>query len=127
MKFCLWKFSRGQQKTSHAYWIPGMLAGISGDMLLGALVDAGVSIELLRQSVGALNIGAELDVDHVDRSGIRSTKIHVKAGGKLAEATEHHHNDHHHDDHEHPHSHEHSHDQPHHDHERTHSHGRNWG
>jgi pyridinium-3,5-bisthiocarboxylic acid mononucleotide nickel chelatase len=102
-------------------------AGISGDMLLGALVDAGVSIELLRQTVSALDVGAELDVDHVDRSGIRSAKIHVKVGGKLADADERHHG--HHDDHEHAHSHERSHEHHHQDHgpSHAHSHGRNWG
>ena len=61
-------------------------AGISGDMLLGALVDAGVSTELLQQTAGALKIGAELDTRSVDRSGIRSTKVDVKVAGKLAEA-----------------------------------------
>ena len=78
-------------------------AGISGDMLLGALVDAGVSTELLQQTAGALKIGAELDTRSVDRSGIRSTKVDVKVAGKLAEAMEHDHN-HSHDHDEHSHS-----------------------
>ena len=90
-------------------------AGISGDMLLGALVDAGVSTELLQQTAGALKIGAELDTRSVDRSGIRSTKVDVKVAGKLAEAMEH--------DHNHSHAHDHSHE---HDHSRPHSHGRSW-
>jgi pyridinium-3,5-bisthiocarboxylic acid mononucleotide nickel chelatase len=101
-------------------------AGISGDMLLGALVDAGVSIELLRQTARALNIGAELDVHPADRSGIRSTKVDVKVEGKLAEAAEHHHHEHHGHDHDHPHddhAHDHSHEQSH---GHAHSHGRNW-
>jgi uncharacterized protein (TIGR00299 family) protein len=90
-------------------------AGISGDMLLGALVDAGVSTELLQQTAGALKIGAELDTRSVDRSGIRSTKVDVKVAGKLAEAMEH--------DHNHSHAHDHSHE---HDHSRPHSYGRSW-
>jgi pyridinium-3,5-bisthiocarboxylic acid mononucleotide nickel chelatase len=112
-------------------------AGISGDMLLGALVDAGVSTELLRQTARALNIGAELDVHSVDRSGIRSTKVDVKVNGKLAESAEHSHHDHdshdhdhtHDHNHAHAHSHEHSHEHGHgneHSHSHTHSHGRNW-
>jgi uncharacterized protein (TIGR00299 family) protein len=97
-------------------------AGISGDMLLGALVDAGVSTELLQQTAGALKIGAELDTRSVDRSGIRSTKVDVKVAGKLAEAMEHDHN-HSHDHDGHGHAHDHSHE---HDHSRPHSHGRSW-
>ena len=91
-------------------------AGISGDMLLGALLDAGVSPELLQQTAKALNIGAELHIHHVDRSGIRSTKVDVLENGKLAEAAGHHH--HHHD---HDHTHEHTHAEAH-SHEHTHTH-----
>lgn len=98
-------------------------AGISGDMLLGALVDAGVSAELLRQAVSTLAVGAELDIHSVDRSGIRSTKVDVRVDGKLAEAADHHHHDHAHD-HSHGHNeHEHSDE---HSHSHVHSHGRSW-
>jgi hypothetical protein len=98
-------------------------AGISGDMLLGALVDAGVSAELLRQAVSTLAVGAELDIHSVDRSGIRSTKVDVRVDGKPAEAADHHHHDHAHD-HSHGHNeHEHSHE---HSHSHLHSHGRSW-
>jgi uncharacterized protein (TIGR00299 family) protein len=97
-------------------------AGISGDMLLGALVDVGVSTELLQQTARALKIGAELDIHSVDRSGIRSTKVDVRVDGKLVEAAHHDHLDHAHD-----HSHEHDHDHSHaHDHSRAQSHGRSW-
>ena len=61
-------------------------AGISGDMLLGALVDAGLSTELLQQTARALKIGAELHIYSVDRSGIRSTKVDVRVDGKIAAA-----------------------------------------
>jgi pyridinium-3,5-bisthiocarboxylic acid mononucleotide nickel chelatase len=60
-------------------------AGISGDMLLGALVDAGVPVELLRDAAAALGIGAELRVHPVDRSGIRATKVDVLEHGRSAE------------------------------------------
>lgn len=99
-------------------------AGLSGDMMLGALIDAGVSPELLQHTAQALNIGASLRVHAVDRSGIRSMKVDVYAGDALAEGAQpHHEHDHDHKhDHEHEghrHSHEHGHDH-HHDHEHKH-------
>jgi pyridinium-3,5-bisthiocarboxylic acid mononucleotide nickel chelatase len=98
-------------------------AGISGDMLLGSIVDVGVSMELLRQTVESLDVESQLAVRSVDRSGIRSTKIDVEVGDKLAEDAEDHHHDHpHHEDehdgHVHPPEHHHGH---------THAHGRSWG
>ena len=57
-------------------------SGISGDMFLGALVDAGVSFELLQQTVAALNVGATLEKSRVDRSGISATKIDVLIDGQ---------------------------------------------
>ncbi|HEX3472649.1 MAG TPA: nickel insertion protein, partial [Silvibacterium sp.] len=110
-------------------------AGISGDMLLGAIVDAGVSTELLQQTASALGIGAELHFHSVDRSGIRSAKVDVRVDGKLAETADHHHHDHahdhSHDHHEHHPSHDPGHDSSHehsheHGHSPEHSHGRNW-
>src|SRR5271170_7499604 len=99
-------------------------AGISGDMLLGALVDAGVSLELLQTMARALNIGAELNIRPVDRSGIRSTKIDVRVGGELAEAAERHDHDHHDHDHGHAHNHAHHEDSHHDDYKQVHAHGR---
>jgi pyridinium-3,5-bisthiocarboxylic acid mononucleotide nickel chelatase len=116
-------------------------AGISGDMLLGALIDAGVSPELLQQTAKALNIGAELHIHSVDRSGIRSTKVDVLENGKPAEAHSHAHHDHEHHDHEHhdhehhSHTHEHTHEDGHthshshshaESHSHSHTHGRSW-
>ena len=57
-------------------------SGISGDMFLGALVDAGVSFELLQRTVAALNVGATLEQFRVDRSGITATKIDVLINGQ---------------------------------------------
>jgi pyridinium-3,5-bisthiocarboxylic acid mononucleotide nickel chelatase len=57
-------------------------SGISGDMFLGALVDAGVPEQLLQQTVAALNIGARLEISRVKRNGISATKVDVYAGGE---------------------------------------------
>ena len=65
-------------------------AGISGDMFLGALVDAGVPLEILQQATASLNLNASLRVETVDRSGISCTKVHVMEGEKLAEEEPHH-------------------------------------
>jgi uncharacterized protein (TIGR00299 family) protein len=108
-------------------------AGISGDMFLGALIDAGVDPAILRQATAALNVNASLKIEKVDRSGISSTKVHVYEGANLAEET-------HGDDpsnHQQTHTHQHNpktqhqhkigqaHDHPHvHDDPKDHTHGR---
>jgi len=55
---------------------------MSGDMFLGALVDAGVSPELLEKTVAALDVGARLEISRVDRSGITATKVDVFVRGE---------------------------------------------
>jgi len=52
-------------------------SGISGDMFLAALVDAGVPFSILQEAVDALRIDARLDLRRVDRSGIDAAKINV--------------------------------------------------
>src|SRR5215831_15424068 len=103
-------------------------SGISGDMFLGALVDAGVSPDLLRETVAALNVGARLEISRVDRSGISATKVDVYVGDEKELPKEEYwakvkHGEHHHD---HGHEHDHDHDTPpHHHHEHEHHvHGR---
>jgi len=68
----------------------------------GALLHAGVSEELLHQAVASLNIGAELRIQRVDRSGIFATKVDVLVDGKVADRIDD-------SDHVHPHGHAHSH------------------
>lgn len=109
-------------------------SGISGDMFLGALVDAGVSPESLAKTVEALNLGAKLEISRVVRSGISATKVDVWVDGEKDMPREeywakqeagHSHEDAHHG---HSHSHEHHHHEPaHHEHsvqkaEHKHSH-----
>ena len=57
-------------------------SGISGDMFLGALVDAGVSTKLLEDTVAALDIGARLEISRVMRGGISATKVDVYVNGE---------------------------------------------
>jgi pyridinium-3,5-bisthiocarboxylic acid mononucleotide nickel chelatase len=99
-------------------------SGISGDMFLGALVDAGVSPKLLEDTVEALEIGARLEISRVVRGGISATKVDVYAHGEKdlpREVFWEQHTDHAHDhDSSHEHSHAASHKHPRHD----HGHGR---
>src|SRR5208337_2833748 len=57
-------------------------SGISGDMFLGALVDAGVSTRLFEDTVAAIDIGARLEISRVLRGGISATKVDVYANGE---------------------------------------------
>ena len=107
-------------------------SGISGDMFLGALLDAGVSPELLEDTVATLNIGARLEISRVLRSGISAIKVDVYVYGEkdlprevFSEKREHdHHPDHAHEhDSGYKHSHN-SHTHPHDTHSHPHAHGR---
>jgi uncharacterized protein (TIGR00299 family) protein len=82
-------------------------SGISGDMLLGALVDAGVPFNALEETAAALNVGARLEMRKVMRGGLTATKVDVITPEQPAA--------------EHDHSHDHEHAA--HNHEHTHSHG----
>jgi pyridinium-3,5-bisthiocarboxylic acid mononucleotide nickel chelatase len=99
-------------------------SGISGDMMLGALVDAGVPLSVLKETVAALNVGARLETQRVMRGGLAATKVDVIAPEHSA-ATQEHTPDHdrashshdHHVHHDHDASHKHSHG----DHEHSHA------
>jgi len=62
-------------------------AGASGDMVLGALLDAGLPLGELQAALGSLMIpGYRLSADRVMRSGLSATKFRVHEGeGKKAE------------------------------------------
>jgi uncharacterized protein (TIGR00299 family) protein len=57
-------------------------SGISGDMFLGALVDAGVPLKLLQETVASLDLGITLEASRVDRNGISATKVDVIVNGQ---------------------------------------------
>jgi pyridinium-3,5-bisthiocarboxylic acid mononucleotide nickel chelatase len=57
-------------------------SGMSGDMFLGALVEAGVPARVLEETVAALGVGARLEISRVVRSGISATKVDVWVDGE---------------------------------------------
>jgi uncharacterized protein (TIGR00299 family) protein len=95
-------------------------SGISGDMLLGALVDAGLPLDRLRRALGSLAVaGYEIGAERVLRAGVAATRFVVREDPAptsphahpapstedqhQAPGTEHHH------DHDHQHAHAHAH------------------
>ena len=93
-------------------------SGISGDMFLGALVDAGVPAAVLEEAVASLKVGARLEISRVMRSGISATKVDVWVDGEKDLPREEYW------ERQGAHSHEHSdaHAQEHHEHQREHHH-----
>jgi uncharacterized protein (TIGR00299 family) protein len=85
-------------------------SGISGDMVLGAFLDAGLPFADLKRALGSLAMpGYDITAERVLRAGVSATKFSV-------------------DEHEQPHGHSHDHHHPHdhasgHDHDHSHEHG----
>ena len=53
-------------------------AGISGDMLLGALIDVGWPEQSLRELISKLKLGdVQLKVDRVSKRGIAATQVNI--------------------------------------------------
>ncbi len=58
-------------------------SGISGDMTLGALVDAGLDLNLLKEQLALLRLhDYEISAEKVKRAGICGTKVHVVISSK---------------------------------------------
>lgn len=55
-------------------------AGISGDMTVGALVDAGADFGAIRETLDSLGAGASFRVEKTKRRGIAATKFFVEGG-----------------------------------------------
>ncbi len=71
-------------------------SGASGDMILGALIDAGVKLEDVRRALGSLAITPDtVWTEPVVRGGIRATKFNVR--GETHPVDGHHDHDHHHE------------------------------
>jgi uncharacterized protein (TIGR00299 family) protein len=98
-------------------------AGAAGDMLLGAFVDAGLPVDVLKQALGGLVVDHELRVSRVMRAGVSATRVEVidreaaLRGAPSSGAAQPAHT--HAGAHDHPHTHDHA---PTHDHPRSHEH-----
>jgi pyridinium-3,5-bisthiocarboxylic acid mononucleotide nickel chelatase len=86
-------------------------SGVSGDMTVGALIDAGADAHKLIHGLEHLGLGAKYRAEKTVRYGITATKFHVMVGDHAADH-HHHHHDHDHD-HDHGHTHEQTHDHSH--------------
>jgi uncharacterized protein (TIGR00299 family) protein len=54
-------------------------SGISGDMTLAALLDAGIDAEAIRASLDSLGLPITLEVEKVRKGGFAATYVHVEA------------------------------------------------
>lgn len=88
-------------------------SGASGDMVLGALIDAGVPLDDVRRALGSLAISADtVWTERVLRAGVSATKFCVRGEGPPPDHAHDHDRDHH--DHHHHHGHAHGHEHVHH-------------
>jgi len=53
------------------------MAGISGDMVLGALIDLGVSVTEFKENMDRLHLPVDIEVLEVKRASLRGTKVNV--------------------------------------------------
>jgi uncharacterized protein (TIGR00299 family) protein len=91
-------------------------SGISGDMTLGALLDAGLPFDELKRALGSLAVsGFDITTARVLRAGLSATQfiVHEHTSHDAPRTSHGHDHDHDHDHHDHGHSHEHAHEHPH--------------
>jgi pyridinium-3,5-bisthiocarboxylic acid mononucleotide nickel chelatase len=102
-------------------------SGAAGDMMLAALIDLGVPVDVIGAALDAIGAGRErLRVTRVVKAGIAAVDVKVDTGGTLAGIAPHAHraadDGEHGHAHDHPHEHEHAHEHEH-GHEHEHAHG----
>ncbi len=69
--------------------------GVSGDMILGALIDLGLPLEHLREQLGTLPLeGYRLEARDVQRQGLRATDFRVVVSDSAGHAHSHAHGEH---------------------------------
>jgi hypothetical protein len=74
-------------------------SGAAGDMILGALIDAGTSMADLRAALGRLAIEPDaVWTERVVRAGLTATKLHVRGEAGAHQGQGHHQHHHHHHD-----------------------------
>jgi hypothetical protein len=102
-----------------------LFCGLSGDITLGALVDAGLPLAELKRGLATLKLkGYSISSRRVMKHAISATKVDVTIAGQRQKPHSHEHHSHDHD-HDHGHGHDHGHDHGHahsHDHDHGHSH-----
>jgi hypothetical protein len=54
-------------------------SGISGDMTLGALIDAGVPADAVRDAIASLGLPIEIEIEKVRKGGFAATHVRVEA------------------------------------------------
>ena len=99
-------------------------SGAAGDMTLGALIDAGVPVEIIRAALDRVGIGGwRLSANVVVKRGMRAVdvKVDISSGPDHAPGHDHDHAHGHDHDHAHGHTHDHAHDHTH-DHAHGHAH-----
>jgi uncharacterized protein (TIGR00299 family) protein len=102
--------------------------GAAGDMLLGALIDAGLNVEQWKAELEKIDLpegSFSVRAEKLLRCGVHSTKLHVFLSADAAHEHDHKHglsHEHHSHSHEHSHGHAHGDHDHHHDHEHEHSH-----
>ena len=99
-------------------------AGLSGDMLAGALMDLGWPLDDLKQKTRDMGLAVKLDALRMDHQGISALRLSVDddADQKVNQNPSHLHEQHH--KHQHEHNHEHQHEHRHkQNHEHHHGHG----
>ena len=61
-------------------------AGLSGDMLLGALLDAGAPLDAVREAIASTGLsGWQLQAREVERNGIRALRAEVEIDDSVSE------------------------------------------